>query len=374
MKTNIITLLIAASCFMTLEANAQVIFEKVDSHMPFAEMISEIELIPLEADSVNMLRTEIWCKHGYCPVPEFTVHSTGPEIIVTKDAYILSDPGQDRIFRYSMNGEFINSIGSTDNENQMMLNAQPYDGQIHVYYSNPDVARRYAADGSLLSSENIEDPGSEGWMTKEGRLAWYGYGSGRPGRLGLWNGKDSTTFLPTDAKVLNLDLGVPVFTQDGKDLLFTDGTRSTVMKYRKGKVCRHIDIDLGEFAINDSYYMHEDAMEAAMEMMSKPFGVVDRYVRDGKYGFAEVTIQDNANAVVNKYYGICRKDRWTWFSPGTPNTHPFVSSSKPIKGKTIYAILNPDILENMQEDLKDRISTVLQETPEDFIIAKIHLK
>ena len=59
MKTNIITLLIAAICFLTLEAKAQVIFEKVDSHIPFAEMISEIELVPLDTDTVNMLRTEI---------------------------------------------------------------------------------------------------------------------------------------------------------------------------------------------------------------------------------------------------------------------------------------------------------------------------
>lgn len=58
MKTNIATLLIAVSCFLTLEAEAQIIFEKVDSHSPFTEMISEIELIPLEADSVNMLRTK----------------------------------------------------------------------------------------------------------------------------------------------------------------------------------------------------------------------------------------------------------------------------------------------------------------------------
>ena len=371
MKTNITILLIAATCFLAIEAKAQVVFEKVDSHVPFVEMISEIELVPLTSDTVNMLRTEIWCKHGCCPVPEFKVHSIGPEIIVTDTGYLLSDPGQDRIYRYSLDGKFINSIGSTENEDQMMMNAQIYDGRVHVYYSNPYVEKCYDEDGSMISNEKIEDAGFEGWMTKEGRLAWYGYGSGRPGRLGLWKGNDSTVFLPTDAKVLYLDLNVPIFTQSGKDVLFIDGTRSTVMEYRKGKVREHIDIDLGEFEINDSYYTHDDTMEAAMEMMSKPFGLVERYVIDGKYGFAEVTVQDQK---VNEYYGIYRKGKWTWFSPGTPNTHPFVSSFKAIKGKTIYAILNPDILDNMQEELKAKITTVLKEKPEDFIIAKIHLK
>lgn len=371
MKTNIITLLIAAICFLTLEAKAQVIFEKVDSHIPFAEMISEIELVPLDTDTVNMLRTEIWCKHGFCPVPEVPIHSIGPEIIVTEDAFILPDHGQDRIYRYSLDGKFINSIGSTENEDQMTLNTQLYDGNVHIFYTQPDVAACYRPDGTLICSEKIEDAGFEGWMTKEGRLAWYGYGSGRPGRLGLWKGKDSTTFLPTDAKVLHLDLDVPIFTRYGKDVLFIDGTRSTVMQYRKGKVREYVDIDLGEFEINDSYYTYDNSMEAAMEMMSKPFGLVERYVLDGKYGFAEVTVQDQT---VNEYYGICRKGKWIWFSPGIPNIHPFVSSFKTIKGKTIYAIINPDILDNMQEELKAKISTVLKEKPDDFIIAKIHLK
>lgn len=371
MKTNITILLIAATCFLAIEAKSQVIFEKVDSHVPFTEIISEIELVPLASDTVNMLRSEIWCKHGCCPVPDVPIHSIGPEIIVTEDAFILPDPGQDRIYRYSLDGKFINSIGSTENEDQMMMNAQIYDGRVHVYYSNPYVEKCYDEDGSMISNEKIGDAGFEGWMTKEGRLAWYGYGSGRPGRLGLWKDNDSTSYLPTDAKVLYLDLNVPIFTQSGKDVLFIDGTRSTVMEYRKGKVREHIDIDLGEFEISDSYYTHDDTMEAAMEMMSKPFGLVERYVIDGKYGFAEVTVQDQK---VNEYYGIYRKGKWTWFSPGTPNTHPFVSSFKAIKGKTIYAILNPDILDNMQEELKAKITTVLKEKPEDFIIAKIHLK
>jgi hypothetical protein len=202
-------------------------------------MISEIELVPLTSDTVNMLRTEIWCKHGYCPVPEFKVHSKGPEIIVTDTGYLLSDPGQDRIYRYSKDGKFINPIGSTESEDQMMMNAQIYDGKVHVYYSNPFVEKCYEENGSMISNENLEDAGFAGWMTKEGRLAWYGYGSGRPGRLGLWKGNDSTVFLPSDAKVLYLDLDVPIFTMNGKNVLFVDGTRSTVMQYRKGQVvCR----------------------------------------------------------------------------------------------------------------------------------------
>ena len=167
MKTNITILLIAATCFLAIEAKSQVIFEKVDSHVPFTEIISEIELVPLDTDTVNMLRTEIWCKHGFCPVPEVPIHSIGPEIIVTEDAFILPDPGQDRIYRYSLDGKFMNSIGSTENEDQMTLNTQLYDGEIHVFYTLPDVAACYRTDGTLISSEKIEDAGFEGWMTKE---------------------------------------------------------------------------------------------------------------------------------------------------------------------------------------------------------------
>ena len=369
MKTNIIIPVLAALC---IQAQAQVRFTPVDSHLPFAEMISGIELIPLATDEVNMLRTEIWCKHGDCPVPEEPVHSQGPELILAKDSYLLADPGQDRTYRYSLDGRFLNSIGSIDEGKERMTNAQLLDDELYVY-AYPGAVRHYRLDGTEVGAAKTEDIGSGGWTVKEGLLTWYGYGSGRPGRLALWNGKDSTTFLPSAAKVLNLDLGLPVFTQNGKEVTFIDGTRSTVKKYRNGKVSSHLDIDLGEFAIADSYYEHEDSMEAALEMMSRPFGIVERYVQDGKYGFMEIMIQTPEGKVAD-YYGIMRKGKWSWFSPGTINEHPFVNSFRTIKGKTLYCILNPDILKNMQDELKAKITNPLETSADDFIIAKIHLK
>ncbi len=369
MKTNIIIPVLTVLC---IQAHAQVRFSPVDSHLPFAEMISGIELVPLSTDDVNMLRTEIWCKHGYCPVPEEPVHSQGPELILAEDSYLLADPGQDRTYRYSWEGRFLNRIGSIDEEKEMMTNAQLLDGDLYVY-TYPGAVRCYSLDGTELGAEKAEDIGIEGWTVKEGLLTWYGYGSGRPGRLALWTGKDSTTFLPTSAKVLNLDLGLPVFTQNGKDVTFIDGTNSTVMKYRDGKISRHLDIDLGDFAIAESYYRHDDAMEAGMELMSKPFGIVERYVQDGKYGFMEIMTQSPEGKVVD-YYGIFRKGKWTWFSPGTKNEHPFVNSFRTIKGKTLYCILNPDILKNMQDELKSKIINPIVTSSDDFIIAKVHLK
>ena len=369
MKTNIIIPVLAALCIQT---HAQVRFTPVDSHLPFAEMISGIELIPLDTDEVNMLRTDIWCKHGDCPVPEEPVHSQGPELILAEDSYLLVDPGQDRTYRYSWDGRFLNSIGNIDEGKEKMTNAQLLDDGLYVY-AYPGAVRRYRLDGTEVRSEKVEDIGSGGWTVKEGLLTWYGYGSGRPGRLALWNGMDSTTFLPTSAKVLHFDLGLPVFTQNGKAVTFIDGTRSTVMIYRNGKASRHLDIDLGEFAIADSYYEHEDSMEAALEMMSKTFGIVERYVQDRKYGFMEIMIQTPEGKVTD-YYGIMRKGEWTWFSPGTINEHPFANSFRTIKGKTLYCILNPDILKNMQDELKAKITTPLETSADDFIIAKVHLK
>ena len=347
-------------------------FEAIDSHLPFVEAISEIELIPLSTSEVNMLRTEIYCKHGNCPVPEFTVHSQGPELIVADDSYILADPGQDRIYRYSSDGRYINTIGHIEEGKEIMKNAQLRNGNLYTYIY-PDKMRVYDLDGRLTASEGIADIGQGGWSVDEGVLTWYGYGSGRPGRLGLWNGDDSTSFLPTEAKVISMNLGLPQFTQDKDEVYFIDGTHSTVLGYHKGNISSHLDIDLGEYDIPESYYKHDDAFAAYDEMMSKPFGLIERYHKDGRNGFAEIFIQ-TPEGNVSEYVGIFRGNRWTWFSPGTTNVHPFVNSFRAIEGKTLYCILNPDILENMQEELKSKISDPLETTPNDFIIAKVHLK
>lgn len=369
MKKNIIITALAVLCIQT---HAQVRFTPVDSHIPFAEMISEIELIPLATDKVNMLRTEIWCKHGNCPIPEGPHHSQGPELIVAEDSYILVDSGQDRIYRYSLEGKFMNMIGRIEEGKEILQNAQLCKDGLHTYIY-PDAMRKYDLDGTMTAEDKGSDIGDGGWTVDEGMLTWYGYGSGRPGRLGLWNGSDSTTFLPTEAKIFHISLGIPVFTPKGKDVLFIDNPHSTVMKYSKGRLYRYLDIDLGEYAISDSYYTHDNAMSAAMEMMSRPFGLVQRYYEDGKNGFTEVAIQ-SPDGKVKEYYGLFRKNKWTWFAPGTTNEHPFVNSFRTIQGKTLYCILNPDILDNMQEELKAKIVNPLESTPDDFIIAKVHLK
>lgn len=372
MKTNITITVLLALCLQPCKAGSPVRFSAVDSHVPFAEAISEIELIPLQTGKVNMLRTEIYCKNGGCPPPTADYHSQGPELIVTEDSYILVDPGQDRIYRYSLDGKFMNRIGHLEEGKEIMQNAQLREGGLYTYIY-PDMMKRYDLDGTITESVKAGDIGDGGWTTDEGMLTWYGYGSGRPGRLGLWNGSDSTTFLPTDAKVIHITLGLPVFTQSGKDVLFIDNPRSTVMRYSKGGISSYVDIDLGEYALSDSYYTHDDAMSSAMEMMSRPFGLVQRYIEDGKNGFAEIFIL-SPDGKVKEYYGLFRKNRWTWFSPGTTNEHPFVNSFRTIKGKTLYCILNPDILDNMQEEFRAKIATPLESIPDDFIIAKIHLK
>ena len=369
MKKNIIFTALAALC---IQAQAQIRFTPVDSHLPFVEIISEIELIPLSTDQVNMLRTEIWCKHGSCPVPKETFHSQGPELIIAEDSYILVDSGQDRIYRYSLEGKFMNTIGMVEEGKEILQNAQLCKDGLHTYIY-PDVIRRYDLDGTMTASEKGRDIGDGGWSVDEGMLTWYGYGSGRPGRLGLWDGSDSTTFLPTDAKVLHISLDSPVFTPSRKGVLFIDTPHSTVMKYSKRKISVHVDIDLGKYAISDSYYTHDDTMSAAMEMMARPFGLVQRYNEDKKNGFTEVFIQ-SPGGKVKEYYGLFIEDKWTWFSPGATNEHPFVNSFRTIQGKTLYCILNPDILENMQEELKAKIVNPLKSTPDDFIIAKVHLK
>ena len=66
MKTTIITLTMAFIGLQSCVTDEPVKFSAIDSHMPFADEIKEIELIPLSTDKVNMLRTEIFCKHGNC--------------------------------------------------------------------------------------------------------------------------------------------------------------------------------------------------------------------------------------------------------------------------------------------------------------------
>ena len=96
--------------------------------------------------------------------------------------YLLVDKQNANIFRFSENGDFINSIGRKGNgpgEFAGISNVQISDGNVTVF-SFPGNKTTYDADGGVLSEETYERFGSAGYAYDGGMLTYFGYvGTGK---------------------------------------------------------------------------------------------------------------------------------------------------------------------------------------------------
>lgn len=84
---------------------------------PLVELVSSIEIIPLETDSVHIIGSQ-------------------KDLIVSDDSYIISDASNGNIFRYSLDGRYLNRIGIAGRgpeEYTHINNVQLVDSLLYVF-------------------------------------------------------------------------------------------------------------------------------------------------------------------------------------------------------------------------------------------------
>ena len=154
---------------------------------PLVELVSSIEIIPLETDSVHIIGSQ-------------------KDLIVSDDSYIISDASNGNIFRYSLDGRYLNRIGKAGRgpeEYTHINNVQLVDSLLYVF-SNPSKELVYSLDGEFLSSTVYRNDyfGEMSYWTKEGIVTYYGYDSIHDHRLGLIKDDKLTYYLPSREKHL----------------------------------------------------------------------------------------------------------------------------------------------------------------------------
>lgn len=291
--------------------------------------VKTIEWTALEADGVHLL-------------------GDAPELIPAEDGSLLViDRLAGNIFRYSAEGRFLNTLGRRGNgpgEYLHITNIQDRNGEVLVYDSSNKVLS-FSYDGHL--NETTEHaPGLQFWMTDLGLLAYRGFGMGLDYRLSL-NKKDGTkTFLSDDshAKVLHFSQDVPIFHEAGQVVYFTDSYKPIVRAFQKGEVSNALTIDFGAYAIPKTFYSYGDSFAAAEALLSRPFAVINRYLRSGEKVLIEVYLQET-DGKARYAYAIQDNAQWHWFSLGQTGEDPFAGAIRQFKEDKVYFLVNAALAE-----------------------------
>lgn len=363
--TTILTLGILASMAIgctgnKVNADGNVAVEFNNTINPLAENISSIELIPLETDSEHL-------------VGGIT------DLTIAGDSYIVMDLINNNIFRYSADGKFLGRIGQKGNgpEEYIQINDIQYrDGNLCVF-STPSKLQRFSLDGNMIDSKIFPemDLGSMSWLTDEGVLTYYGYGSGRDSRFALIADSGKKTFYPSEEKVLNYTPMSKIYSETGGKVYVIDSYSNVVKEYSAGEVSDGTAFDFGKYSIPESFFGFDDAFAAMETLMSSEYALLNQYLCDGDSRLVNILVQKGMEQ--DSYYGLLSGGDWHWFSAGKPGQDVFAGSFKEMKDGIIYCLLEPATISTFPSSLKKRLSNpeILNSISEEdnCVIAKLHL-
>lgn len=362
--------LMAVGCEQPRVQGEAILVEKSNKVTPFADVVERIELVPLETGPAFLL--------GSCPSLELSA-----------DGYVLTDSRTGRVLYFGQDGAFrahIGTRGRGPGEYPMLLNSQvTADGNI-VVFSYPDKVMYFGTDGELIREEHPDELGAQCYLVPEGLLIYFGFGSVTPDRVVLRRADGSQKgFLTTDANVINMTPGTPVFCTFDGTVYFTDTYNPTVYSYKDGKVSEVVTFDFGKSAIVDKFYHSADPYAGTDLIMKAPngFSLVRRYARNDRYQFLESILQRNEQTEI--HYGFSLDGVWNWFSLGDTGKSPFAGSMQVLDGNCLYFLLNTEALASKDNGLGGNLEPLraLIANPEVLdrvtaddnpVVAKIFLK
>lgn len=325
-----------------------------------SDAIKSIELIPLENDDEHLLGTMV-------------------ELIVTDDAYIVIDGQNGAIFRYSVDGRFINSIGRRGNgpEEYVHINDVQYKDSSLYVFSIPSKIQRFSLDGTMLDMITMDEPGLGvmSWITSEGVLTYYGYGSGRESRFALLSDDSPKEFYPSDEKVINLTPAAQIFSAVDDSVFVVDSYSNIIKIYSEGEMSDGPSFDFGKYSIPKSFYEYDDAFSAMESLMNGEFAMIGRYMCDDNKRLVIINVQKQMD--VYSHCGFYSKDKWIWFGTGKVGADVFANSFNQIKDGALYCLLDPSLIDTFPSSLRKLILNpeILERAGEDdnYIVAKLIL-
>ena len=354
----LIAVLLAALSCRSHEEAVQVRFD--DKASSIAEFVDKIQLIPLETDSVHIL-------------------GENPELLIADTSFVVSDWQNGNIFRYSLQGHFLNQIGQRGNGpfEFLSIDGLSYEDSVVTVFSYPDKKLRYGLDGKQILECRIGDLGMFSFSYGDKALTYYGYGAGVDYRAAILDSTGVTTrFLkdPNSNKVFNfMPLTPPIAKSNGVFLL--DPFNTTVYEFDNNDIKPHISFNLRPYAVDDSYYKFDNPAEAAGYLFSQDYAYINKYAEGTHIKVVEIIL--NKQGVGKPYNGICYDGNWHWFSFGDFNSMGL--SFKTVSSDDIvYLLFSPEDIDKFPEELKEFVinKDCLQDLAADsnYVLAKLYLR
>jgi len=301
------------------------------------------------------------------------------ELACSNDNWFVVDKPNCHIHRYSKNGKFLNTIGHKGNSSKEFLtiqNVQILD-TLCMVHSIPDKINYYTLDGRFHKGEIQQHLlGDCSVLSHDGILSYMGYKPELKHRL-RFESQDGniSKFLKTENYVLNLMTGEPVFYNHGDYISIIDSYSDIVYSFNGQDVLPLAYFDFGSYRIPAEFYRYSDVYQGASFLLNSKFARICRFMGNSDTFFAEVALQDGADAKF--VYAIKRDAGWKWYDTG--NGYELLSGTfRLFDGENFVAIIEPCKLCNLPDSVRNKIinADILNSINENdnYVVAKIRLR
>ena len=226
-----------------------------------------------------------------------------------------------------------------------------------------------------LKSLNELDLGAMSWITDEGVLTYYGYGSGRETRFSLLSDETRVDFFPSKEKVMNYTPTVQIFSESGDSVFVVDSYSDIIKVYSKGLMSDGPCFDFGRYAIPKTFYEYDDSFAAMDHLLGSEFAMLSQYLCDGDTRLVIIALQKQA--VQSNYCGLYADGQWRWFKAGEVGLDVLANAFRQIKDRALYCLLDPSLISTFPATLLKKASNpeALDPLGKDgnYVIAKLNL-
>ena len=353
--------LMVCTCAQKQDGNDIIVMQDAGPASDFVSQVRAVRLIPLDETDSHLL-------------------GSNAEMYPLGQDYLLVDKQNANIFRFSENGDFINSIGRKGNgpgEFAGISNVQISDGNVTVF-SFPGNKTTYDADGGVLSEETYERFGSAGYAYDGGMLTYFGYvGTGRDRLEFIDSSRKTKGFLPTTSDVINLSLGNDIFSasSDG-NVCILDSYASEIYKFKDGACGTYLDFDFGKYSINDQFFDSGDVMKSAEYLMNSPYALIYRYTEDRSHKLVQVNLSEPGGKGQIRY-GYYSDGEWIWFSLGEYDSQSASGPFRYFNDGRLYCVVEPEKIDAFaalfMDKITDRSAVEKAKSKDSHVIAEIVL-
>ena len=317
------------------------------------EIIDRIELVALENDGNHFLGSRV-------------------ELLTDSCSWYLVDKENGRIYRYSEQGKFLNSIGERGKGPGEYVRIQDFQlyGDSVVVFSFPEKILFYNKTGVFLGSKTVKGLGENSFLSNSFLLTYRGYRPDSDFRLICFDDSGKKSFLPSKKHVLNLATGDPVFSTMGDHISVIDSYSNTIYTFHNNSLDAFVTFDFGNYNIPDQFFKFSSPYEGAEFLLSTTFARIVRICGNINCWLAEVELQGRDE--VERAYCLMSQEDCCWFK--LDSSAPLFATFRNYIDGELIALVDSSLISNLSPDLKKKIvNPHVIENSDNYVIAKIRL-